>query len=225
MKAKEIYKRYLLKINKNDSNDGVNILPSAFVLMFNTERYRWLGEKLTAKGDSIKLDRLDMLYLSDVEVFKAVNGDGAGWIEFDLPDNFYRHSSSYALVNKGSCTNIPFFYFEKKTLGFSANLADDSTKAHFDYEEGPIQFTQGKVKAYTDDFTISHFYTSYYRVPNTIDIVGYTHIDGTPSKDVDSELPDDNIDEILNRMAIEAAREFSDSDGVALGKDRTQTEP
>lgn len=223
MKAREIYKRYLLKINKNDSNDGVNILPSAFVLMFNTERYRWLGEKLTDKGDSIKLDRLDMLYLSDVEVPKAV--DGAGWTEFTLPENFYRHSSSYALVNQGNCTNIPFFYFEKKTLGFSANLADDSTKAHFDYEEGPIQFTQGKVKAYTDDFTIVKFFTSYYRVPNEIDIAGYTKIDGSPSKDIDSELPDDNIDEILNRMAVEAAREFSDSDGVAVGKDRIGTEP
>jgi len=223
MKAREIYKRYLLKINKNDSNEGVNILPSAFVLMFNTEQTRWLGEKLTHDSDNIKIDHLDGLFISDYEI-KQVN-KGTDWIEFSLPSNIYRHAYSFALVSKGNCSNIPFYYFEKKPLGFSVFINDDSNKAHFDYEEGPMVITQGKVKAYIDDFTIDKFLISYYRIPPAIDISGYIHIDGTSSTDIDSPLADDNIDEILNRLAVEAFREFSDTDGVTLGKDRIATEP
>lgn len=223
MKAREIYKRYLLKINKNDSNDGVNILPSAFVLMFNTEQTRWLGEKLTQDSDNIKIDHLDGLFISDYEIQQVNKGDN--WVEFTLPGDIYRHAYSFAIVSKGNCSNIPFYYFEKKPLGFSAFLSDDSNKAHFDYEEGPMIITQGKIKAYTDGFVINKFLLSYYRVPPVIDIEGYIRIDGAPSTNIDSPLADDNIDEILNRLAVEAFREFSDTDGVTLGKDRISTEP
>lgn len=223
MNSREIYKRFLLKINKNDTNDGISILPSLFVLIFNNERFRWLGEYLKNNGDNIKLDRLDGLLESDVPLVQFQVGDG--WVEYTLPDNFYRHSSSYALVNKGNCTNIPFFYFEKKSLGFSANLADDSTKAHFEYEEGPCLFTNGKVKVYTDDFIIVKLLTSFYRVPNAIDIEGYTKIDGSASTNIDSELSDDNVDEIINRVAMEVIREYQDDDAAQFAKDRIGTEP
>ena len=67
MKSTEIYKRFLIKVNKNDSNDGINILPSIFVLMFNSEAIRWLSETLDTDGDNIKLDTLDRLLETDVE--------------------------------------------------------------------------------------------------------------------------------------------------------------
>lgn len=223
MKAREIYKRFLLRINKNDTNDGVNILPSLFVLMFNTEQTRWLGQKLTKDSDNIKIDHLDGLFLSDVEIEQSEKGDG--WVEFLLPKDIYRHAYSFAFVSKGNCKDVPFYYFEKKPLGFSVYLNDDSNKAHFDYEEGPMQITQGKVKAYTDNFEISKFLLSYYRVPPPIDIAGYTKIDGSESTDIDCNLSDDNIDEILTRVTIEAIREYQDTDGFQFAKDREATEP
>jgi hypothetical protein len=223
MNSRELYKRFLLKNNKNDSNEGVNILPSLFVLMFNTEAKRWLGQKLNEDSDNIRLDHLDILLKSDVKL-KEVN-KGSDWIEFELPDGFYRHSSSFALVNKDNCSGVKIFYFEKKPLGFVATLADDFSKANFDYQEAPFIITEKKIKAYIDGYEIKDFLTSYYRVPKDIDIAGYEKIDGTPSKDIDCELEDESIDEILNRLTLEASREFKDVEGFQFSKERVQTEP
>lgn len=223
MNSREIYKRFLLKINKNDTNEGINILPSLFVLMFNTEAQRWLGQKLDDDSDNIKIDHLDILLKSDHKLKKGKKGDG--WVEFELPDNFYRHSSSYALAKKGNCSGVKIFYFEKKPLGFSATLADDFSKPHFDYEEAPFIITEGKIKAYFNDFEIIEFLASYYRVPTPIDIAGYVKIDGSDSTDVDCELDDHSIDEILNRLVLEANREFENAEGFQYSKERIQTEP
>jgi len=223
MKAREVYKRYLLKINKNDTNEGINILPSLFVLMFNTEANRWLGQKLVDDGDNIKLDHLDVLLETDVELPEIRTGNG--WKEYQLPKEFYRHSSSYAVASKGNCTGVNVYYFEKKALGLSAILADDFNKAHFDYEEGPMIITQGRIKAYTGDFEIEKFLSSYYRVPVPIDIAGYKHIDGSPSVDVDCELDDWSIDEVLNRLTLETVREYENSEAFQYAKERLSTEP
>ena len=223
MKSREVYKRYLLKINKNDTNEGINILPSLFVLMFNSEAQRWLGQKLTDDGDNIKLDHLDTLLETDVELSEIKAG--IGWKEYQLPKDFYRHSSSYAIASKGNCTGVTVYYFEKKALGLSAILADDFNKAHFDYEEGPMIITQNRIKAYTGDFEIEKFLASYYRVPVAIDIAGYKHIDGTPSTDVDCELDDHSVDEVLNRLTLEIVREYENSEAFQYAKERIATEP
>jgi hypothetical protein len=220
MKSNEIYKRFLLKINKNDSNDGVNILPSHFVLMFNSEALRWLSDKLDKDGDNIKLDHLDKLLQPDVEVdfFKKYEDS----VEFTLPEDFYRHASSFSIADQGTCKGAKIFNFEKKSLGFTAVLADDFSKPQFDFEETVFLITQNRIRVYTGDFTISKVFVTYYRTPTQIDIAGYTRIDGSPSTDIDSELLLDNIDEIIDRVATEVNRQFQDGEGFQFAKEREQ---
>jgi hypothetical protein len=220
MKSTEIYKRFLLKINKNDSNDGVNILPSHFVLMFNSEALGWLAEKLDKDGDNIKLDHLDKLLQPDVEVTLYKKYEDS--VEFTLPENFYRHASSFSIADKGNCKGQKIFNFEKKSLGFTAVLADDFSKPQFDFEETVFLITQNRIRVYTGDFTISKVFVTYYRTPTQIDIAGYTRIDGSPSTDIDSELSLDNIDEIIDRVATEVTRQFADGEGFQFAKEREQ---
>lgn len=218
MKSNEIYKRFLLKINKNDSNDGVNILPSHFVLMFNSEALKWLRETLDKDGDNIKLDHLDKLLQPDVEVPLYKKYDDS--VEFTLPDNFYRHASSFSLASKGTCKNVKIFNFEKKSLGFTATLADDFSKPQFDFEETVFIITQNRIRIYTGDFTVNKVFVTYYRTPTEIDIAGYTRIDGSSSTDIDCDLALDNIDEIIDRVATEVTRQFADSEGFQYAKER-----
>lgn len=220
MKSTEIYKRFLLKINKNDSNDGINILPSHFVLTFNSEALKWLSAKLDKDGDNIKLDHLDKLLQPDVEITLFKKYDDS--VEFTLPEDFYRHASSFSLASKGDCKDVKIFNFEKKSLGFTAVLADDFNKPQFDFEETPFLIAQNRIRVYTGDFTINKVFVTYYRTPIQIDIAGYTRIDGTPSTNIDSELSLDNIDEIIDRMATEVTRQFSDGEGFQFAKDREQ---
>ena len=223
MKTAEVYKRFLLKINKNDSNEGANILASAFVLQFNTEAVRWLGETLRDEADNVKIETLDRLLETDVELVLVKNGTDSD--EFKLPDDFYRHASSFSIVDKGDCKGVKIINFDKKPLNFTVNLADDFNKPAFDFEETPFIVTKGNMKVYFDDFEIKKVVVSYYRIPKSLDLVGYFRIDGTPSTDVDTDLSDENIDEVLNRLAAEFNRQFQDSEGLQYSKDRIGTEP
>lgn len=220
MKSIEIYKRFLLKINKNDSNDGVNILPSHFVLMFNSEAIKWLSDTLDKDGDNIKISTLSRLVESDVEL--TLVKDYKEYVDFKFPDNFYRHASSFSIASKGSCTGVKIYNFEKKPTGFVTTLADDFSKPQFDYEEAPFIITKNVMRVYTGDFTITKVFATFYKEPTKIDIAGYEHFDDTPSTDIDSELTDENIEEILDRVVTEANRQFENAEGFQYAKEREQ---
>lgn len=221
MRSIEIYKRFLIKINKNDSNDGINILPSHFVLMFNTEVLRWLGEKLKTDGDNVKLSKLKNLLIPDekLELVKEFEDS----IDFKLPKQFYRFVSSYSVAVKEDCVR-KIFNFDKKALGITAFSADAFSRPSFDYEETPCIVAGGNLKVYFDDFKIRDSYLTYYKAPIQIDIEGYERFDGSPSKNIDTELSDENIDEVLNRMDAETTRQYLDSDRFQFSKERIQTE-
>lgn len=223
MNSKEIYKRFLLKLNKNDTNDGINILASVFVLIFNTEAVRWLGEQFNEKADNWKLSQLDNLLEVDVNLNKVKKYDDS--VEFQLPDDFYRHASSYSIVDKGNCKGLKVFNFEKKALGFNTNIADDFSGPQVEYQETPFQITKNKMKIYFDDFEIKRVYASYYKLPKLIDIAGYEHIDGSISSDIDTDLIPDQIDEILDRVVEEVTGNYQDSERLQYVKEKITTEP
>lgn len=220
--SREIYKRFLVKANKNDRNKGVNILVGHFVLLFNTEAVLWLGNEFDKNGDNIKISRLDNLLETDVELkFFKKNKDS---VEYSLPDNFYRHASSFSIADQGECKGVKIYNFEKKPMGFHTNLADDFSAPSFDFEETPCLITKNKLKIYFDDFSIKKVFATYYAIPK-IDIAGYKNIDGTPSKDVDTNLSLDNIDQILNRVLAEINRGSKDGEGLQIAKERINSQP
>jgi hypothetical protein len=222
MKAQEIYKRFLLKLNKNDSHEGVNILPSHFILLFNTEAVRWLKEKLDSDDDSLTDVSYDLL-VTDVEFSAATAKKLTDSIEIKLPDDFYRHASSYSIVAQGKCAG-KIFHFEKKPAGYTNIIADDYSKASYDYEEAPFIVAKKSMKIFFDDFEIKKVFLSYFKMPEAIDMAGYEKIDGSASSDVDCDLSPDNIDEILNRLVVEANRQFENADGFQFSKERVATE-
>lgn len=222
MTSREIYKRFLLKINKNDSNDGVNVPVSHFVLMFNAERLVWLGSKLRDDADNWKLDYLEELVSTDVQLPVSKIHDSS--VDFTLPADLYRYISSYSLASKDKCKKTKIFNFEQNTLNLTAVLADAFSRPNFKFEETPCIQKSGTLKVYFEDFKIDSVFLSYYRTPKPIDIPGYIRIDGTPSEDLTTDLSDENIDEVLNRMAVEVLREYLDGEGFQLAKDRQASE-
>lgn len=223
MGPNEIYKRYLLKINRNDSNEGANVLKSLFVIDFNSQAENWLFERLDKDGDNIKLDGLDTLLEPDKELTKLTVFDDS--VEFQLPDNFRRHASSFSIVDNGNCKGVKIYNFDKKSLGFTAILADKFSRPSWDFEETPFLITKNRMRVYFDGFEIKKCFSTYYRRPGLIDIAGYKRFDGNPSTNIDSDLPDMAIEEILNRMAVDATRKFQDPEGFQFNKERVTTEP
>lgn len=223
MTSKEIYKRFLLEMNKNDSNEGVNILPSHFVLLFNTERLRWLSEFFNDDADNWKLSTLDNLLEVDMLLKKVKTYDDS--VEFEIPTDFFRQASSFSIADKGDCKGKRIFNFEKKALGFQTTLADDFSSPQFDYEETPYIITKKKLRVYFDDFTIKRAYLSFYREPKPIDIAGYTKIDGSASTNLDTDLTEEQIDEVIERVVKRVSGKTGDVEKHQVANERISTEP
>lgn len=224
MTSREIYKRFKLKVNGNDTNEGVDVLSSLFVLLFNDERSRWLGQKLKENGDNIKLDNLSNLLETDVELKKVNVLDDS--VEFEFPENFYRYSSSYSIVDKGNCKGAVIYNFEKKALGLTAISADYANKPSFDLAETPVILTKRRLKVFFEDFVVQKCIANFYKLPGPIDIAGYKRPDGSMSSEINNtDLTDENIDEILDRMAKSFLGNNGDTASAALKEERITKEP
>jgi len=223
MTSKEIYKRFLLEMNKNDSNEGANILVSHFVLLFNTERLRWLSEFFNDDSDNWKLTTIDNLLEIDMLLKKVKTYEDS--VEFEIPSNFFRQSSSFSIADKDNCKGKKIFNFEKKALGFQTTLADDFSAPQFDYEETPYVITKKKLRVYFKDFTIKKAYLSFYREPKPIDISGYIKIDGSESTDLDTDLTDEQIDSVIERVVKRVSGKIGDIEKHQIANERISTEP
>lgn len=222
MTVQELYKRFLLMINKNDTNAGITIPKGQFVLQFNAEQPRWLAEELKKDEDNIDINKIEYLLLTDFEI-SAVNYQKE-FIEFTMPSDFFQVYGSYSYADRGLCKNVKIFNYEKKPGNLIPILQDEDTKPSFDYQEAPFIIGSDKLKLYFDDYKVQNTYLNYYRQPRNIDMEGYIHFDGTPSINVDPELDDYNNVQILGRLASEINRQVENVEGLQLSQDRTQKE-
>jgi hypothetical protein len=225
MTVQELYKRFLLMVNKNDTNEGINISPANFVLLFNGELTCWLGEEIKKGADNIDSNLIQLLYLSDFEVEQVgVFNEISNFIEYSLPVDFYQLYGGYSIADKGSCTNVTIWNWEKKPGDNIAIRSDENSVASFEYQEAPFVVGDNKLKVYYDDYTIKQTFINYYRVPRYIQMEGYINFDGTPSVNIDPEFDDDNTLEILARVVAEVNRQIDNPEGLQLAKDRIQKE-
>lgn len=222
MTSREIYKRFLLKINANDSNTGINILPSHFVLEFNDESLKWLSEEIKNNSDNALINDIKELLIFDEEV--QIRKQFSDSIDFILPVKFYKHVSSYTLCDKDCCKNQKVFNFEKNPIGFHTSLLTFD-RGDFDFEEQPCAFGKDTIKVFFTDYKITKGFVTYYKEPDKIDIKGYTKIDGSISEDSNTDLSDLNIEKVLSRMSVENFRKYQDTESVMIAKDRIATEP
>jgi hypothetical protein len=221
MTVQELYKRFLLMLNKNDTNEGINIAPGVFVLLYNSEMLRWLDEELKKDEDNIDVNKIEFLYQGDFPVVPSGPPDKRKkFIEFTLPVDFFQLYGSYSYADKGDCKGVIIWNWEKKPGENIAARSDENSKPSFDYQEAPFVVGADKMKIYFDDYIVKDTFINYYRTARKIDIKGYIHFDGTASVNIDPELDDDLTMEILERTVLEVTREIVDAEGFQLAKDR-----
>lgn len=212
-------------VNKNDTNNGVNISPGNFVLLYNAEQLTWLAEELKKDEDNIDVNLIELLYSSDVKVLPSGVADKKlKFIEFSLPGDFFQVYGGYSFADRGQCKDNIIYLWERKPGDTIAIRSDEGSKPSFDYQEAPFTIGGDKMKVYFDDFVVKTAYINYYRTPNDIDIEGYIHFDETPSKNIDTELDNFNALQILARVAAEINRETDNVEGLQLAKDRIAKE-
>jgi hypothetical protein len=225
MTVQELYKRLLLMVNKNDTNEGIYVPKGNFILLYNSEQQRWLAEELKKDIDNIDSNLIELLFLPDVPVTASgVANKKLKFIDFNLPSDFFQVYGSYSFADRGRCKNVQIWNWEKKPGDTIAFRSDENSKPSFDYQEAPFLMGGDKIRLYFDDYLVKDTYVNYYRLPKNIDIEGYPHFDGSASTNIDPELDDYNAIQVLARVAVEIDRQVNNSEGVQFDKDRINTE-
>lgn len=222
MTAQEAYKRYSLKINKNDENTNIRVNEGEFVLIFNEQSKSYLKEKLKRDSDNSNVNYLSEFLVSDVPlILKKINNDS---VEFLVPDDYFDTVTSYSIATKGSCKGRIIYNWNIKPKNKNVFLNNFNTKASFEYEETFTIYTDKTCIVYIDNFEIEQQYLTYYRLPKDIDIIGYKKIDGTFSINIDPDIPDILVNEIINRCVLETISVYENPEGFQLAQTRLNKE-
>lgn len=218
MTSIEAYKKFELKANNINTASSIDISEGEFVLIFNEQQNKWYSSKWKGRGVIYSLDTVQQLISTDQALTKTVNT--TRYSEFTLPDNYLDYISSYALASKGSCKDRVVYTNQVKLNDLPSYLRDENNKPSFEYHDTLSTVSQDKLQVYKTDFSIDSVFLTYYRYPLTIDIAGYTRLDGTPSTTIDPELFDQAIDEIIDWCVLEVQRSASNPEGFQLSQNR-----
>lgn len=205
-----IYKEFLLQVNKNDTNTNINVSKAVFVILFNQQKRAWLDDATKIRESSDYIEDIESVLTQPTQLVKVSSTSQT--VDFALPDNFFKEVSSYSICTKGQCKDKILTTWIVKPKNVPVLLQNDNQNPSFDWEETIAVLNNNKLSVYYTDFTITDTYLTYYREPIDIDIAGYIHIDGTASTDIMVDLDTINIEEIINRTAVAALRNYESYD-------------
>lgn len=219
MTSLQAYKKFLLKLNKNDTNTKIKISKGEFVLLFNEIKRVWLDDKLTELNTSDLINELNDIYVVDEELEKINETEDKDY--FSLPKNFQRLASSYTIAEKDGCLR-KLYNLPKKPKNINQVLQNSNSKSDFEFEQAITEESSGKLLVHKDKFNIKKQFINYYKEPIDIDIEGYIKIDGSKSENIDSDLSDKNIEQIINRCVVEASINYENAENVQLSQLRNK---
>ena len=101
MKSEEVYKKLLLKINKNDSNRNINLSKGNFVLIFNEQALAWLDNELKINQSTDFKNYISHLLVVDEKLTQAKTTDR--FTEYSLPENLFKYENSFSVASRGKC--------------------------------------------------------------------------------------------------------------------------
>ena len=147
-------------------------------------------------------------------------------VDLTEAEDFMFYVDAYALADKGNCKDrvIKIDHDLSKHADVTILLTNNQYKPSFDYQETFDTLADNQLEIYSDGtFTYTKVFVSYLRYPIQVDYPGYTHLDGTASVKVDSEMPLFLEDEILNFAIQDVAMSIGDRETVENTQLRIKT--
>ena len=194
MKTSELYDRYILKSEKNSTNDGISTDRQRFVELYNEWQIRFLEYYYDLKNED------DFRYIESLLILDHKIKDSKKsreFYSFELPNNYFDLSSVYALGSKGNCKNKKIdLLIEVNDINKDIYLSDENTKPSFEYRESIYTVASKNVNVYYDDFHIDSLILSYYRYPKKLRLQNPDN----PESDFDDSFDIDFDDKSINRI-------------------------
>jgi len=214
---KDAYLTFLNLVNRNATNNNVNVDKARFIMLFRDVELRFYDFVLKNRhNDTIRLVRHLLVPRKELKKFSSEDS----YNTYQLPEDYFDISSLHVLASSGSCKDN-LKTEEVKTENLEDVLYDWNTKPSFDFRETLYHLSdKDRVTVYKDDFTIDNVSITYYREPVQVSISGYTKSDGSEStQDIDPEWDEKTTYKILLAMAKEFSAMNSDPNNYQLSKD------
>lgn len=215
MTSEELYYEFQLVLNKNASYENISISKGNFVILYNRESLNWLKNFILKNNTSQRIHAIQGLLIVDKELDLLNSNDKSN--SYLLPDNYYEFVDSVSQFEKNKCQVIVTNYLEKPK---DIKAIHDNYSPSFEMEDGLCNIAQRKLIVFKEDFKINSTYLSYYQKPQKIDLLGYRHINGNYSENIDSDLDEIHQSEIINLVVSEVMRQFENGNGYKLSSDR-----
>jgi len=217
MKIEEAYLLFVNQVNRNLTNNNINVDKPRFILLFNDIILRYV-EWILEKRNEDAIRYVSPLLKLDKKLSKV--GSEITHDKFKLPDDYFDLSNLYVNASNSSCGSAKLKTWEVKSEDIEEVYHDENNEPSIPYRETFYLTTDGKVAVYKKDFEIKEAFLSYYRYPIKVDIAGYIHTDGSQSQNIDPELDDKVIGRILVAMSKEFAAINGDTNSYQMDSDR-----
>jgi hypothetical protein len=201
--AEEVKERYIIKAERNGTNDNISTDNYRFCLNFNESQNKYITLQLQNRGvDDIRY--IQHLLVLDEKI--DLKNTKQNKVNFDLPLykkgklNYFDFSSARANAKKDSCQDI-IDLIEVKTENLNEALFNEHLKPSFKWREALFTINSNQLSIYTDDFSVDSLLLNYYRYPNQIKLKDSDN----PESDFDSttiEWDDKVLDDIITLMVV-----------------------
>lgn len=221
MKIEEAYIRFVDIVNRNMTNNNVNVDKIRFIFLFNSASIKYLSWILEKRNeDDIRQAAPFLILDSNLNVSdKQFQFD-----KYSLPKDYFDLSNVSVFATKGNCINQKLFTFEVKSDNTEELLSDENNKPSFEYRETFYLTASDKLIVYKDNFNIESVELAYYRYPKKVDIEGYFKEDGSASVSIDPEFDNRAIEKILLIMAKDFTATNGDVNGFQINTTRLSSE-
>lgn len=196
----EAYNRYLIKVEKNGTNDNTSTERGRFLELYNESQIKFTELHLKNRGiDDVRY--IQHLLILDKEISNS--SKTFDHFNFLLPKNYLDLADVRAKASKEKCKAILELY-ELKTENQNNTLQDEDNKPSFKWRESFYTANSNTISVYTDnEFDVESILLSYYRYPKKIALIDPNDPE---SKFVDTEIEWD--DKSLDRIISMCAGEF-----------------
>ena len=221
MKISTAYISFSDLVNRNTTNNNINVDKPRFVTLFNSVAIKY-EEWILEHRNLDKIRNISNLLVLDQPLQKKK--EAVDHTLFSLPTDFFDLSNLKVYGSKGKCVNQRLFTEEVKSEDTEELFRDENRKPSFEFRE-VYYFLSAKdsVAIFKDNFNIDDAILTYYRYPKKVDIAGYIKEDGTASQDIDPEFDERSTNYILEAMAKAFSVNNDDTQAYQLNKDRLFT--
>lgn len=198
--TEQAYNKFILKINKNATTDGISCDKGRFVLIFNEAQNKFIEHILDKKFED------DIRYIQQILVDDKEISPSATHLDhqdFELPKDFLDLSTVYGFASRDKCNKQKISLFEIKDDNRNEIMRDEFNKPSFKFREAPYHLSSNFLKVYKDDFKYTSLRLSYYRYPIQIGLINQDN----PEGNFNSQNPEWD-DKTLDRIITLAASEF-----------------